>query len=212
VSNLKAMASTQRYFETHADRFDRLYTSPDIATRLLRRGPRRSKEFAVSVVAGRPSSSVLDIGCGPGRVAEAVLEAGAGTYVGIDFSAHMLALARERLSRFDEIELIEANFLELDLEDTYDFVLALGLFDYFREPAPAAEWMRAHCASTLVATFTRWDWIKAPIRHLHYDVLNRCRTFDYTEERAEAMLIAAGFTSVEIAVRGPRGFFVLATP
>jgi SAM-dependent methyltransferase len=212
VSKQRAMASTQRYFETHADRFDRLYTSPDMATRLLRRGPRRSKEFAVSVVAERPSASVLDIGCGPGRVAEAVLEAGAGTYVGIDFSAPMLALARDRLSRFDEIELIEANFLELDLEDAYDFVLALGLFDYFRDPAPAAEWMRAHCASTLVATFTRWDWVKAPIRHLHYDVLNRCRTFDYTEERAKAMLVAAGFTSVEIAVRGPRGFFVLATP
>ena len=60
------MSSTRRYFETHADRFDRLYTSPDMATRLLRRGPRRSKEFAVSVVARRPSSSVLDIGCGYG--------------------------------------------------------------------------------------------------------------------------------------------------
>jgi SAM-dependent methyltransferase len=206
------MRSTRRYFETHADRFDRLYTSPDVATRLLRQGPRRSREFAVSIVASLPSPSVLDVGCGPGRVAEAVLEAGAGSYLGIDFSAAMLALARERLTRFEETELVEGNFLDLDLGRTYDVVLALGLFDYFKDPAPAAEWMRAHCSSTLAATFTRWDWVKAPIRHLHYDVLNRCRTFDYTEGRAEAMLKTAGFSAVEVAVSGPRGFFVLATP
>jgi len=66
------MRSTQRYFETHADRFDRLYTSPDVATRLLRQGPRRSREFAISVVASRPSPSVLDVGCGPGRALDAL--------------------------------------------------------------------------------------------------------------------------------------------
>jgi SAM-dependent methyltransferase len=152
------------------------------------------------------------VGCGPGRVAEAVLEAGAGSYLGIDFSAPMLALARERLAGFEEIELVEGNFLDLHLGRTYDVVLALGLFDYFKDPAPAAEWMRAHCSSTLAATFTRWDWVKAPIRHLHYDLLNRCRTFDYTEERAGPMLRSAGFSSVEVKVSGPRGFFVLATP
>jgi SAM-dependent methyltransferase len=206
------MQATRRYFETHADRFDRLYTDTDTATRLLRQGPRRSREFAVSVVAAGSSPSVLDVGCGPGRVAEAVMEAGAASYVGIDFSPQMLALARERLARVEHVELVEGNFLELELGRTFDVVLALGLFDYFKKPAPAAEWMRIHCSSTLAATFTRWDWVKAPIRHLHYDVFNRCRTFDYTEERAEAMLRAAGFSAVEVPVSGPRGFFVLATP
>jgi ubiquinone/menaquinone biosynthesis C-methylase UbiE len=206
------MHATRRYFETHADRFDRLYTDTDTTTRLLRQGPRRSREFAVSVVAGWSSPSVLDVGCGPGRVAEAVIEAGAESYVGIDFSSEMLALARERLARFEDVELVYGNFLELELGRTFDIVLALGLFDYFKNPAPAAEWMRVHCSATLATTFTRWDWVEAPIRHLHYDVLNRCRTFDYTEERAEAMLTGVGFSSVEVAVSGPRGFFVLATP
>ena len=57
--------------------------------------------------------------------------------------------------------------------------------------ADAAADTSASAASVSVvmvaATFTRWDWVKAPIRHLHYDVLNRCRTYDYTEERAEAI-------------------------
>jgi len=121
---------------------------------------------------------------------------------------YLVGRTRVHLDRVENL----GDFLELDVPRTFDVVLALGLFDYFKDPAPAARWMRAHCASTLVATFTRWDWVKAPIRHLHYDVLNRCRTFDYTEERAQAMLTGAGFSSVQVAVRGPRGFFVLATP
>jgi hypothetical protein len=58
-------------------------------------------------------------------------------------------------------------------------VLALGLFDYFKDPTPASG-----CGplSSTWATFTRWDWVKAP-SGICTTTLNRCRTFDYTEER-----------------------------
>jgi hypothetical protein len=124
----------------------------------------------------------------------------------------MLTLARRRLDRFVEVQLLEGDFLELDPGRTFDVVLALGLFDYLEEPARAAEWMRAHCASTLLASFTRWDWFKGPIRHVHYELLHRCRIFDYTEAVAEAMLTGAGFSNVDFVSRGSRGFFVCATP
>jgi SAM-dependent methyltransferase len=155
---------------------------------------------------------VLDVGCGPGRVAEAVIEAGAGPYVGIDFSPRMLALARERLDRFASVQLVEADFLDTELEGTFEVVLALGLFDYLEEPERAAEWMRARCSSTLLASFTRWDWVKGPIRHFHYELLHRCPIHDYSEPAVEAMLAAAGFSRVELVSRGRRGFFVHATP
>jgi ubiquinone/menaquinone biosynthesis C-methylase UbiE len=207
-----ATTPTLRYFEKRAEAFDRLYTRKSLGTRLLRRGPRRSRELAVSVVARRPSPSVLDVGCGPGRVAEAVIEAGVATYAGVDFSPHMLRLARDRLDRFDSVELLEGDFLDLDIPRRFDVVLALGLFDYLEEPGPAAEWMRARCSGTLVATFSRRDRIKTPIRRIHYELVHRCPIFFYTEADAEAMLIAAGFSSVEFVSRGPRGFFVTASP
>ncbi len=205
------MTSTRHYFEKHARAFDRFYAAPSIATRFLRPGPGLGRQLAVSVVGRHPGANVLDVGCGPGRVAEAVIDAGAATYVGIDLSARMLALARERLERFDSVELHEGDFLDIDIRRTFDVVLALGLFDYLEEPARAAEWMRAHCVSTLVASFSRRDWVKGPIRRFHYERLHHCRIFDYTEEGAEALLTSAGFSSVEFPVRGRRGFFVSAT-
>ena len=204
------MTPTRHYFDKHARSFDRLYESQGVAAH-LRGGPKRSRALAAAVVARHPAPQVLDVGCGPGRVAEAVLEAGAARYVGIDLSAEMLALARRRVDGHAAVELVEGDFLNLDLPGTFDVVLALGLFDYLPEPRPAAAWMRARCTSTLVASFPRWDWVMAPLRHLYYS-LHRCPLFEYTEAGAEEVVRGAGFSHFEFASRGPRGFLVLARP
>jgi SAM-dependent methyltransferase len=204
------MTPTRRYFDKHARSFDRLYESRGVAARLPG-GPKRSRDLAVAVVARHTEPHVLDVGCGPGRVAEAVLEAGAARYVGIDLSAEMLALARRRVDGHTAVELVQGDFLDLEVPGIFDVVLALGLFDYLPEPRPAAEWTRARCKSALVASFPRWDWVKAPLRHLYY-ALHRCPLFEYTEAGAEELLRDAGFSNVEFASRGPRGFLVVARP
>lgn len=193
---------TRRYFDRHARAFDRVAH--------VRRGPRRGRELAVSVVARHSAPEVLDVGCGPGRVAEAVIGAGAARYVGIDFSTRMLGLARRRLEQEEAVELIEGDFLDADVPGTFDVVLALGLFDYLEEPARAAAWLRGHCSSTLVASFPRWDWVKAPLRHLYY-ALHGSPLFEYTEAGVEELLTDAGFSNVEFPSRGPRGFLVVST-
>ena len=203
------MIPTRRYFDRQAQAFDHLYEGPG-PFGFLRRGPLLGRELAASVIARYPSPSVLDVGCGPGRVAESVIDAGAATYVGIDLSPNMLALARRRLSGCESVELIEGDFFAVDVSREFDVVLALGLFEYLDEPARAAAWMRARCSSTLVASFTRWDWAKGPLRHFRYRVLYRCPLHDYTEAGAEELLIAAGFSSVQFAFRGRLGFLVCA--
>ena len=204
------MTPTRRYFDKHARSFDRLYESKGVTAR-LRRGPKRSRDLAAAVVARHPAPHVLDVGCGPGRVAEAVLEAGAARYVGIDLSAEMLALARRRVDGHAAVELVQGDFLELDPPRMFDVVLALGLFDYLPEPRPGAAWMRARCTSTLVASFPRWDRVKAPLRRLYYS-LYQCPLFEYTEAGAEELLRDVGFSGVEFASRGPHGFLVVARP
>src|SRR5829696_4474218 len=64
------MTPARRYFEKRARAFDRVYARPAP----LRGGPLRGRELAVAVVARHARPDVLDLGCGPGRVAEAVLD------------------------------------------------------------------------------------------------------------------------------------------
>ena len=135
-----AMTPTRRYFEKRAEAFDRLYTRQSLGTRLLRPGPRRGRDLAVSVVARHASPSVLDVGCGPGRVAEAVIEAGASTYAGIDFSPHMLELSRVRLRDFGERAVFhQGSFLDEEwwqsLPAPFDAIVSMQAIHEVRDSA-----------------------------------------------------------------------------
>jgi SAM-dependent methyltransferase len=151
---------------------------------------------------------VLDIGCGSARIAEPLLEGGASEYLGVDFSAPMLALAQDRLARFGErATLIEADFLDVDLAGDFDLVLALGVFDYVAEPEPMVRRIAALTAGSAVATFPRWNWIKGPVRHLRYEVVLDCPIYDYTIRELRFLFGAAGFERMRVVKRGA-GFLV----
>lgn len=156
---------------------------------------------------------VLDVGCGSGRVAERVLEAGAGSYVGIDFSAPMIELAQRRLSPFaSRAELMTGDFLEAPLDGAFDVVLALGLFDYIEDPHRLTTRMFELCSErgTVIGSFPAWTWVKGPLRKLRYERINDCPIFNYTERELELLFYATGFERVEVEefVRG--GYLVRA--
>ncbi|HZU84802.1 MAG TPA: class I SAM-dependent methyltransferase [Polyangiaceae bacterium] len=160
------------------------------------------RDAAVRAVSERRAPRVLDVGSGSGRVGELMLEAGAGRYLGIDFSEPMTELARARLARFrDRAELRTANFLEADLGDRFDVVVALGLFDYIEDPVPFARRMAELCADVTIASFPRWDWVKGPIRRAKYRVVNDCPIFDYTPRELDFLFRSAGFARVAQEVR-----------
>ena len=88
LSHLRAKA----FYDRFGKKQDLQSFYEDIATRALI----RSGEFD-------KASAVLEFGCGTGRFAESLLERHLpvnATYVGIDISDTMVALAKERLARF----------------------------------------------------------------------------------------------------------------
>src|SRR5581483_4288627 len=111
-------------FTTKARQFDDLYEDERPLVRLTRPGLFRRRELAVDTVRAYDQPTVLDVGCGSGRIGEFVLEAGASRYVGVDFSEPMIDLAQARLSRFgDRVTLLTGDFLTAPLDGRFDLIL-----------------------------------------------------------------------------------------
>jgi SAM-dependent methyltransferase len=191
------------HFQRAASSFDRLYDARALPGRLVRPGLYRRYEIALDVAGRYERPRVLDIGCGSARVGEALLDRGAGEYVGVDISPAMLDLARERLGRFgDRAKLIEGDFVGAELAGRFDLVLALGFFDYVADPAPAARRIAALTTGSAVASFPRWSWVKGPLRHLRYEIVLDCPIYDYTLRELRFLFGAAGFGRLRIVTRG----------
>jgi SAM-dependent methyltransferase len=212
-SSAPAPARVRNRFRTKAEQFDDLYEDERPLVRLLRPGLLRRRQLAVDTVGSYQSPRVLDVGCGSGRIAELVLDAGAGHYVGIDFAEEMLALARARLARFgDRVELIEGDFTQTGLEGPFEVVLALGLFDYLPDPQRFSRRMFELCASggCVVGSFPAWSLVKGPIRKIRYEWMGDCPIFNYTRRELELMFGASGFGRVEVMSPGRSGFLLRA--
>jgi trans-aconitate 2-methyltransferase len=80
----------------------------------------------------RGDETVLDAGCGSGRVTEALLERlPEGRVIALDSSASMIAAARERLGEDDaRLELRAGDLLQLELTAPVDAILSTATFHW----------------------------------------------------------------------------------
>jgi trans-aconitate 2-methyltransferase len=91
----------------------------------------------------------LDVGCGSGRITEALLERlPFGKVIAVDMSASMIDAARERLAWACEepgarLELRLADVLELELEEPADAVLSTATFHWIADHEPLFRRLRA---------------------------------------------------------------------
>ena len=200
-------------FEEHAHQFDDLYEDERWLVRTLRPGLFRRRRLAVESVKAYDAPRVLDVGCGSGRIGEFVLDAGAGHYVGVDFSEPMIEMSRARLNRFaDRTDLIVEDFLTADLHGPFEVILAVGLFDYLPEPHRFTRRMFELCApgGCVVGSFPAWSLLKGPVRKVRYEWIGNCPIFNYTRRELELMFGASGFGRVEITSPGHSGYLVRA--
>ncbi len=212
-SSATAPERVRSRFRDKARQFDDLYEDERPLVRLLRPGLLRRRQLAVETVRSCEAPRVLDVGCGSGRVAELVLEAGAGPYVGIDFSEPMLDLARTRLERFDDrAQLVLGDFVGAPIEGQFDVILALGLFDYLPDPHRFSRRMFELCApgGCVVGSFPTWSLVKGPIRKLRYEVIGDCPIFNYSRRELELLFGASGFDRVEILSPARSGYLLRA--
>jgi trans-aconitate 2-methyltransferase len=81
------------------------------------------------------NETVVDAGCGSGRVTEALLRRlPEGRVIALDSSASMIAAARERLGQTGgRLELRQADLLELDLGAQADAILSTATFHWIAD-------------------------------------------------------------------------------
>ncbi|HEX2349516.1 MAG TPA: class I SAM-dependent methyltransferase [Ktedonobacterales bacterium] len=103
--------------------FDRISGVYDLMNRVMTGGmDGRWRAFAARQVGLRAGERALDLGCGTGDMAIAIARNSPpdAHIVGVDFSAGMLEVGREKLARrglSDQIELRQGDVLALDLPD-----------------------------------------------------------------------------------------------
>jgi ubiquinone/menaquinone biosynthesis C-methylase UbiE len=118
---------TREFFSDVADEWDRLRGELFGATTDLQLLPALLD----------PDVAVGDLGCGSGRLA-ATIAPYARSVVAVDASPEMLDVARSRLSRFDNVQVVEGQIEDLPLESSsLDLALVVHLLHHVADPSAA---------------------------------------------------------------------------
>lgn len=195
---------TQRYFDQHAARFDSIYHDRRPLQRAFNRVLRKAiyERFAITFERSEPiqGASILDVGCGSGRYGVEFARRGAARVVGLDYAATMLRLAREfarSAGVSDRCEFVEGDFTSLPLDEQFDVVIAIGVFDYQGRPVEFLRRMVERSKRRVIATFPGKSMIRMRIRQLRY-WFGDCPVLFYSEGDVRRIAAEAGLSSVEV--------------
>ncbi|MCA1687217.1 MAG: class I SAM-dependent methyltransferase [Actinobacteria bacterium] len=156
---------------------------------------------------------ILDVGCGSGVYSIDFARRGAGRVVGVDFSGNMLKLARQEAEQHrvaDRCEFIQADFLELDLEDKFDISIAMGVFDYVPDQMTFLRKMVVLTTGKVIVAFPGHSLLREPARRLRYKLSGKGDIYLYSQEDVERIAAEAGLRDKEIIhIPSSGGVYVL---
>lgn len=196
-----------RYWNAEAEVFDEIYDSEGRVTGLLNKLLRSDMEGRTLFTREHSdlvkAPSILEIGCGTGVHTKLLIEGGASHVTGLDFSGKMLDIARRRLGGVDESKwsLLEGDFMATALENRYDVVTAVGVFDYVAAPREFLKRMADVSQDRVIVTFPRAGTVRASIRKIRLGLKN-CPVYFYTSRDIESMAEACGLNIVKNQIIG----------
>jgi len=190
----------KEYFENIAEDFDGIYDNRGtildrFINKVFRKGMYERFGLAVKECGGVEGKSILDIGCGSGRIALALAAKGAEV-LGIDYSPKMIELANGYLNRHGRN--INARFVCRDfMEDfrsdkLFDITLALGVFDYIANPMPFVKKMRDLTREQMIVSYPARFTLQMPLRKV-WLWTRHCPVHFYTARQLTRM-----YESIEI--------------
>ena len=171
-------------------------------------------EIAINAIGDAKGKKILDIGCGTGIYMVTLASKGASRVLGIDFSESMLAFARQKIQSSGlekNCELRQADFLETNLNEKFDYSLAMGVFDYLPDPVTFLRKLKSVTSYMVIASLPGYSPIRGPLRQLRYLLTKRGNVYFYSKSDIEKILFKAGFSDYElIPGKTGKGFVLLA--
>ncbi len=205
------------FFEKHSSQVDSYYSNAQkpfyrkILDRIFRSSIRRRLKLALEECQRNPQANVLDVGCGAGRLAVELAQTGAFRITGIDFSSSMIAMANEAARQNncqEKCRFILRDFLETDLNEQFDVSVALGFFDYTRNPAEHLKKMKKVTKGKIIVSFPAKWRMRNIVRVIRLAVLS-CPVNFYTPDKIRRIFDEAGVSRYAIKPLG-RDYFVVA--
>jgi ubiquinone/menaquinone biosynthesis C-methylase UbiE/DNA-binding transcriptional ArsR family regulator len=170
---------SREFFDETSDRWDEI------------RDEMFGRQFYLSALAGLVPNrwTVADLGCGTGTLAEA-LAPFVHRVVGVDASSPMLEMARRRLERFDNVDLLPGELETLPLEDAqFDVATMILVLHHLEQPEKAIR-EAARClrpdGQILIVDMQPHDRLEYRMERGHV-------WLGFSEEVIDEYLAAAGF-------------------
>ena len=194
----------ENYFQRTAVDFDSLYERKGALQHWFNRTFRKAiferVRLTVEAFASAENFSVLDVGSGSGRNSVAFAQAGARRVLGIDFAQTMVELARQYAAASEagrRCEFLHGDFFQAQFSERFDFVVALGVFDYVTDAPGLLRRMADLAGCKVMASFPAPALLRASLRKARYAMKN-CPVYFYTRERVEEVCRRAGLADYAI--------------
>ncbi|MDD5326975.1 MAG: methyltransferase domain-containing protein [Phycisphaerae bacterium] len=207
----------KKYFNRVPKQWDALYSHENPLKYLINKWLRKGLYWRYQLVFEQcgtiPEAKVLDIGCGTGRYSIEFAKRGAGRIVGIDFAPSMVDFSREiarQMEVADKCEFICGDFMTHQFEEPFDIILAVGVFDYVKDPGPMFKKIAQLKPRKFLASFPKFTLVWGTQRAIRYYWIKKCPIYNYTEEKLTNLYREAGFSDFQI-ISYEKGFFGIAT-
>jgi ubiquinone/menaquinone biosynthesis C-methylase UbiE len=142
-------------------------------------------------------AKILDIACGTGEFERLLLDKNPTQKItGIDISANMLSVAREKYQTYPNIEFHKASVHSLPFDNNcFDVVVSANAFHYFDEPQVALAEMKRVLKPNGKIVILDWnkDYLMCKIFDWALQIFDPAYQQCYTEAELHQLLVAADF-------------------
>lgn len=196
----------KNYFEDIAQEFDNIYDNEGtsitkITNKLFRKSLYERMPISLEECGDINGKTIIDIGCGSGRLCYLLAKENASKVVGVDYSQQMIDIAREFVKKKDLKKKIQFEcvdfFTKYELKEKFDISIALGVFDYLQFPEKFLEKMKSVTKDKIIASYPARYAFQAPIRRV-WLYTRKCPVYFYTESQLQKIHENVGLKEIKI--------------